>query len=141
MRMLFAVGLFVPLGCMDWKHDHEKDSFGLQDDDPDAPPTPNEIRARVINDAVNWRKLRDHLGEGKADCPAVLGTPEGAKCSADQEPFEVVHFPGDAPDRPNRIEETAYYCPKEGVYYYHYMGGRDRLDVWLGPCKVSWNRK
>ena len=125
---------------MDWKEDHEKDSFGLQDEDPNAPPTQNEIRGRVINDAVNWRRLRDHLDEAKADCLAVKTGEKGPSCAADGETFEVVHFPGDPPDKPYRVEETAYYCPKESVYYYHYVGGRDRLDVWLGPNKVTWNR-
>ncbi|MBI2898940.1 MAG: hypothetical protein HYY17_02035 [Planctomycetes bacterium] len=125
---------------MKWKDDHEKDSFGIPDDDPNAAPTPTEIRARVINDARTWRRLRDRVEEGTAECAQVNLKGEWPTCAKDKEKFEVVHFPGDAPDTPYRAEETAYYCAKESVYYYHFSGGKERLDVWLGPFKVTWNR-
>lgn len=138
--MLLAVLLLA--GCeMDWKNDHERDSFGREETDPDAPPSPHEIKARVINDARTYRMLREKVAEeGRADCAEIEFKEGKALCKADHEKLDVIHFPGDAPDKPYRVEETAYYCAKESVYYYHYVGGRDRLDVWMGPCKVSWNR-
>jgi len=139
MKRISILALVALSSCMNWKDNHEMDSFGGKEE-LEGPPTPNEIRARVINDAVNWRKLREHLEEGKADCPAVKMGAEGAECAADGEELEFIAFPGDPPDKPNRVEETAYYCSKESVYYYRYVGGRDRRDVWLGPCKVTWNR-
>jgi hypothetical protein len=129
----------ILFSCMPWKDDHERDSFGTKEE-MEAPPGPNEIKARVMNDAINWRRLREHLDEGRAECPEIKFTTEGTLCAKDDEELTIVNFPGDAPDKPNRVEETGYYCPKESVYYYHYRGGRDRLDVWIGPCKVTWNR-
>ena len=41
---------------------------------------------------------------------------------------------------PYRIDETAYLCRKEGVYYYHYQGGPRKLDVWMGPYKIDRRR-
>gem|GEM_PF-5821120 len=139
-RILVWALCCLTAGCMKWRDDHEKSSFGMEDDDPNAPPTSTEIRARVINDARNWRQLREHASEGRAECPELKLDEPQPLCLKDREKVEVIQFPGDEPDRPNRVEETAYYCPKESVYYYHYRGGRDRLDVWLGPFKVTWNR-
>ena len=140
MKRAVALLLLLPMGCMKWRDDHEKESFGVQDDDPSAPPKATEIRARVIFDVRKGRMLREHLEEGTAECREVVLKGEWPSCKKDQEKFEGVYFPGDSPDAPYRVEETAYYCPKESVYYYHFSGGKERLDVWLGPYKVTWNR-
>lgn len=138
--LMLAVLLLA--GCeMDWKHDHERDSFGREDTDPDAPPSTSEIRARILNDARSWRMLREKAEEeGRADCREIRFVDGGPICAKDEEKLVVFQFPGDSPDKPYRVEETAYYCGEESVYYYHYVGGRDRLDVWMGPYKVTWNR-
>ena len=54
-------------------------------------------------------------------------------CVACQEEMEVYSLKKDLADQPYRVEETAYYCRKESQYFYHYVGGRKKLDVWLGP--------
>ena len=140
MRRWTILGLAFLSSCMDWKEHHEMDTVGLTEEELKAPPGSNEVRARIINDVRTWRRLREHLDEGKPDCTAVKAEKEGPRCAADDEAFELIRFPGDPPEKPDRVEETAYYCPKESVYYYHYVGGRERLDVWLGPYKVTWNR-
>jgi hypothetical protein len=144
MRRWLLAALLVP-GCGDLAPDIYKDkqmeSFGVKPEDMDAPPTPNEIRARVISDARKWRILRGRIDEGVAECKGIkFDAPNGPLCAADKDEMQVVDFPEEPLDKPNRVKETGYFCHKESVYYYHYEGGRERKDVWLGPFHVGWNR-
>ena len=141
--MMFQLGIFLLAGCFPdlYQDQKEYESFGLNKDDLDGPPTSHELRARVINDALRWRLVRQNLElKGKASCDFVKYTENGPVCSGDKEPLNVITFPGDTIDRPDRVVETAYYCPEESIYYYHYEGGVRKRNLWLGPYRVSWNR-
>jgi hypothetical protein len=48
----------------------------------------------------------------------------------------VYPLKSDLADQVHRVDESAYYCRSEGVYHYHYVGGPQKLDVWLGPFKL-----
>ena len=61
-------------------------------------------------------------------------------CARDEKPFEVYSLRSELPDEPYRVSETAFYCREESVYYYHYVGGKDRRDVWLGPYRLRRER-
>ncbi len=143
MKRWIALGMILLAGCIPdlYQDDEEYETFGLSEEDLDGPPTPNELRARVINDALRWRFVRQRLDtEGKPASDFVRETDQGPACSRDEEPLNVITFPGQDVDRPDRVVETAYYCPLESVYWYHYEGGVRRRDLWMGPYRVSWNR-
>ena len=144
-RMKFALLLSVIClgGCFaDFytdKQDYE--TFGLQEEDLESPPSENEIRARILNDALRWRFVREMIDRvGRPDCDFVSYSDLGPVCSRDQSPLHVIVFPGDTSDRPDPIVETAYYCAQESLYVYHNKGGFRKRNHWLGPYRVTWNR-
>lgn len=131
--------LFAPLllaGCFDFDHHvHQRDLAwrGLTDDDLNGPPTEVEVRARIINDIRKNRMLIGRLDEGMPDCGDIVFDKGAAVCARDQEPMSVLPIRSDSPDRLTPVTETAFYCPKERVYYYRYQGGTDSRVVWMGP--------
>ncbi len=143
MRLLALFGVVLLGGCFTDFYTDKKDyeTFGLQEEDLDSPPSTNEVRARILNDALRWRFVRQIIDrEGRLECDFVSYSDVGPICSRDQALLTVVVFPGDTVDRPDPVVETAYYCPKESIYFYHNRGGPRKRNHWLGPYRVNWNR-
>jgi hypothetical protein len=108
----------------------------------EAAPGYNQMKGALLNDIRVWRELDKKVGtEGRREVPTSLTLLSGvATCGLDQTEFEVYRLKEDLQDQPYRIDETAYLCRKEGVYYYHYQGGPRKLDVWMGPYKIDRRR-
>lgn len=103
----------------------------------EAGPSDIQMHAAILNDVRRWRQLDQHLGEGVATCDAYHYAEGKLRCSGDQSEMTSFELKSEPQDQPNRIEETALYCPKESVYYYHYVGGPRKFDLWLGPYKID----
>lgn len=103
----------------------------------EAGPSDIGLHSAILNDVRRWRSLDRHLDEGTSTAPEFKYDGATPLCAADE--AEVVTFllRSDLQDQPYRVEEWAYLCTKESVYYYHYMGGTRKLDVWLGPYKID----
>jgi hypothetical protein len=108
----------------------------------EAQPGYNQMKGALLNDIRVWRELDKKVGvEGRREVPTSLTLLSGvATCGLDQTEFEVYRLKEDLQDQPYRIDETAYLCRKEGVYYYHYQGGPKKLDVWMGPYRIDRRR-
>lgn len=124
--------------CAPTVPDHER--FGLTEADLKEPPSPHRMKAAVLNDVRNFLKLDQRLDEGQPACPAVVYEGSTARCALDQAELEVYSLRGDPSDEPYRVDETAYFCRAESVYYYHYVGGSRRRNVWMGPYKLERKR-
>ena len=120
--------------CVHWRTD--ADRFGLTEEELKAPPSTYRIKGAVLNDVRKWRRLTEKLDEGRAVCPMVIQRDGRSTCARDETAFEVHSLSAELPDEPYRVTETAYYCREEGVYYYHYVGGRYRHNVWFGPYNL-----
>jgi hypothetical protein len=103
----------------------------------EAGPSDKQLHAAILSDVRRWRVLEQRLDEGQPTCTAWKAEREKTLCVADQAEMTIFNLRTDLQDQPYRVEESAYYCPKESVYYYHYAGGPRRLDVWLGPFKID----
>jgi hypothetical protein len=105
-------------------------------------PGYNQMKGAILSDVRVWRELdRKVEVEGVHEVPVSVIFSEGvATCGVDKSSFEVYKLRNDLIDQPYRIDETAYLCRKEGVYYYHYQGGPRKLDVWLGPFRIERKR-
>ena len=108
----------------------------------EASPGYNHMKAAIISDVRIWRELNKKLEtEGQPTVPRYYKLVAGvATCSIDDTAFEIYKIKDDLQDQPYRVDETAYLCRKEGVYYYHYQGGPRKLDVWLGPYRIERKR-
>ena len=124
--------------CVHWRSDAER--FGLTDDELNAPVPSSRLRGAILNDVIIWRGLREKLDEGRPECPMVIVRNGFMTCARDETTFEVFSLRSELPDEPYRVVETAFYCRAESVYYYHYVGGRYRRDVWFGPFKLERKR-
>ena len=106
--------------------------------DMEGDPLDNEFKAAILTDVRVRRQLRLNLDRGKPQCRALTYGESGvAVCRNDETEFTIFSFPQPDPDLPSRIQETAYFCREEGVYYYRYVGGSTRRDVWLGPFRID----
>jgi hypothetical protein len=110
---------------------------GLTKEELNEGPSYHRMKGAILNDVRVWKGLDRRLDEGRSSCPEVVRDGGGVRCSRDKEPFEVYVLTDDLPDKPYRVDELAYFCRTEGVYYYHYRGGPRRRDVWLGPYKLD----
>ena len=108
----------------------------------EAAPGYNQMKGALLNDIRVWRELDKKVAvEGRREVPTSLSLLSGvATCGMDQTEFEVYRLKEDLQDQPYRVDETAYLCRKEGVYYYHYQGGPRKLDVWMGPYRIDRKR-
>ena len=108
----------------------------------DREPGYNQMKAAILSDVRIWRELDKKLDvEGQHEVPvSVLFTEGVPTCAVDKASFEVYKLKDDLIDQPYRVDETAYLCRKEGVYYYHYQGGPRRLNVWMGPYRIERKR-
>jgi hypothetical protein len=108
----------------------------------EAAPGYNQMKAAIISDVRVWRELdKKAETEGRREVPVSLIFVSGvATCAADKTEFEVYKIKEDEVDKPYRMDETAFLCRKEGVYYYHYQGGPRKTDVWMGPYRIDRKR-
>ncbi|RPH36516.1 MAG: hypothetical protein EHM91_15980 [Planctomycetota bacterium] len=108
----------------------------------EAAPGYNQMKGALLNDIRVWRELDKKVAvEGRREVPTSLSLLSGvATCGTDQTEFEIYRLKEELQDQPYRVDETAYLCRKEGVYYYHYQGGPRKLDVWMGPYRIDRKR-
>jgi hypothetical protein len=105
-------------------------------------PSYHQMKGALLNDVRIWRSLDKKIEtEGYKDFPSAIDNSTGLPiCVHDKTEYEIYSLKSDLADQPYRIEETAYYCKKESLYYYHYQGGPKRLNLWLGPYKIERKR-
>lgn len=105
-------------------------------------PGYHQMKGAILSDVRKWRNLDIRIAEeGRKDAPKSILYPAGiATCEYDQTEFEIFQLRSDIADQSYRIEETAFYCRKENLYYYHYQGGPKRLNLWLGPYHIERKR-
>lgn len=108
----------------------------------EAAPGYHQMKGALLNDIRLWRELDKKVAEeGQREVPTAFTLVQGvATCGTDQTEFEVYRLKEDLLDQPYRVDETAYLCRKEKVYYYHYQGGPRKLDVWMGPYRLDRKR-
>jgi hypothetical protein len=108
----------------------------------EAAPGYHQMKGALLNDIRIWRELDKKVAdEGKREVPVAYTIVQGIPiCGTDQTEFEVYRLKEDLIDQPYRVDETAYLCRKEKVYYYHYVGGPRKLDVWMGPYRLDRKR-
>lgn len=108
----------------------------------DAGPSYHQMKGAILNDVRVWRALDTKIEtEGYREYPSAIDNSTGIPvCSHDKTEYEIFSLKSDLADQPYRLEETAYYCRKEALYYYHYQGGPKRLNLWLGPYKIERKR-
>ena len=124
--------------CVHWRSDAER--YGFTDAELNAKVPSTRLRGAILNDVIIWRGLRERLEEGRPGCSMVVQRDGVIICARDETAFEVFSLRAELPDEPYRAEETAYYCREESVYYYHYVGGRYRRNVWFGPFSLDRKR-
>jgi hypothetical protein len=108
----------------------------------EAQPGYHQMKGALLNDIRVWRELDKKVAdEGVREVPTPFTLVQGIPtCGTDKTEFEVYRLKEDLIDQPYRIDETAYLCRKEKLYYYHYQGGPRKLDVWMGPYKLDRKR-
>ncbi|MBI2930898.1 MAG: hypothetical protein HYY16_04550 [Planctomycetes bacterium] len=117
--------------------EHELASRGLTQEDLEAPPSDNDIRARIMTDVRTTWLPEAQLDQGLRECPVVRFEEGRPVCAADGTEMKMFTLRNDSPDRQHPVRETAYFCPTESAYWYHYEGGDARRDVWFGPRRVK----
>ena len=124
--------------CVHWQTD--ADRFGFTPKELEEPPSSYRLTGAVLDDVRNRRRLLEHLVEGRPNCDAIFYRNNKATCAKDESTLEVYPFPNKDPFSPHQVEETAYYCLQENLYYYNYKGGPYRLNVWFGPNRLERTR-
>lgn len=114
----------------------------LTPEELEAQPGYHQMKAAILSDVRVWRELdRKVEADGIREVPRALKYVEGVPtCLTDDTRFEIYRLKEDLRDQPYRVDETAYLCRKEGMYYYHYQGGPRKLDVWMGPYRIDRKR-
>jgi len=114
----------------------------LTPEELEAAPGYHQMKAAILSDVRKWRELDRRVeAEGVREVPRCLKFVEGIPtCLTDQTQFEIYRLKEDLRDQPYRVDETAYLCRKEGMYYYNYKGGPRKLDVWMGPYRIDRKR-
>jgi hypothetical protein len=114
----------------------------LTPEELEAAPGYHQMKAAILSDVRKWRELDRRVDtEGQREVPRALKFVEGVPtCIADETTYEIYRLKEDLRDQPYRIDETAYLCRKEGLYYYHYQGGPKKLDMWMGPYRIDRKR-
>lgn len=105
-------------------------------------PGHHQMKGAILSDVRKWRNLDIRVAEeGRKEAPKSITYPAGiATCEYDMTEFEIYQLRSDIADQSYRVEETAFYCRKENLYYYHYQGGPKRLNHWLGPYRIERKR-
>lgn len=138
-RALTAGVLLLGAGCLDPPPDHEL-RYGLTEEDLKAGPSHHQMMGALLQDVRVWRELDRKLGEGRTLCTGILFEDNVPLCANDRTEMELYVFPEKEPDALYRVQESAFYCRREGIYYYHYVGGPRSLNVWLGPFPLKRER-
>ena len=139
MRKL-AILLGALAACDIRPPDHEI-RFDLSKEELEAPPSYHQWKGALLMDIRVWRELDTKVRQGTRRCAALGYDEDGlALCTHDEEPFLIFDLTKDIPGTQNRVRELAYLCQEESVYYYHYIGGPDRLDTWQGPFRIARRR-
>lgn len=115
----------------------------LSKEELEASPGYHQMKAAILYDVRVGRELGSRLESSEAmrEMPKAITMVKGLPmCIPDETEFEVYRLKEDLADAQYRVEETAYLCRKEGVYYYHYQGGPKRLNVWFGPYRIERKR-
>ena len=135
--LVAACAVLNTAGKCDLRPDDSMLRAEISKEELEAEPGYHQMKAALINDVRVWRQLENSLDEGSRKQPSEIKMENGVPtCSLDKAEFEIYTLKSDLADQPYRIEETAFLCRKEGVYYYHYQGGPRKLDIWLGPYKL-----
>ena len=140
--MLAACSLCSTAGTCDMRPPDSVVHADISPEELNAAPGYHQMKGALLNDVRLWRELdRKVEAEGRREVPVsvtfVAGIPT---CAVDKTEFEIYRLKEDLLDQPYRVDETAYLCRKEGVYYYHYQGGPRKLDVWMGPYRIDRKR-
>ncbi len=135
----FAI-LFLAAASCDAMFPKDHELRGFTDEEMKAGPSYHQMKGAILNDVRIWRQLEKKLDEGRATCAAVVIGEKDATCANDKEPLETYYLTSEMGDKPYRVEETAYYCTTESLYYYHYVGGPRNLNVWMGPYRLERKR-
>jgi hypothetical protein len=133
----WAVLVLVLGGCTIDLVPPEEELRGYKRSELEAGPSNIGMHAAILSDVRRERVLDRHLEEGVPTCTALKYAAGKTMCVADETEMTVFELRRDLLDQPYRVDETAYFCSKEGVYYYHYEGGTRKLDVWLGPFRID----
>jgi hypothetical protein len=139
MRKTLAALVLAAGGCIDFDaavEEHRLATRGLDKSDLTAPPTDHAIRARIVNDIRN-----NLLLIGRLDDPAWVRKEfkevefRGARpfCAKHNVEVASIELRPDPSEHPYAASETAFYCEQDNHYWYHYVGGRNARDVWMGP--------
>ena len=107
-----------------------------------AGPSSHQMKGAILNDVRIWRELEKKLEtDGYKEYPRAINNVSGIPtCIFDQTEYEIFALRSDLADQPYRLEETAYYCRKESIYFYHYQGGPKKLNLWMGPYRIERKR-
>lgn len=141
MKRAGALLALLMSGCIfDLRPNDAELRTGMTQEEMDAAPGHHQTKAALIYEVRQGRMLDRRLEEGRSGCSAVSWREKPPLCLKCQEEVEVYSIRQDIDDQPYREDETAYYCRKESVYYYHYVGGKKKLDVWLGPYELKRKR-
>ncbi|HLY11616.1 MAG TPA: hypothetical protein VKW04_20105 [Planctomycetota bacterium] len=143
-RWLF-VTLSAALNCAAQCNEVPADSVlraDISTEELNAGPSSNQMKGAILSDVRIWRSLDKKIEtEGYKEFPSAIDNSSGTPiCVNDKTEYEIFSLKSDLSDQPYRIEETAYYCKKDNVYYYHYQGGPKRLNLWLGPYRIERKR-
>ena len=114
----------------------------LTPEELDAAPGYNQMKAAVLSDVRRWRELDRRVAEeGTKEAPSEISWADGVPaCKKCQTLLEVYRLREDDREQTYRIDETAFMCRQESVYYYHYKGGPKKIDGWMGPYKIERKR-
>jgi hypothetical protein len=114
----------------------------LTPEELEAGPGYHQMKGAILNDVRIWRELEKKIElEGRKEMPREIAYAQGVPiCDYDKTDLEIFQLKSDLADQPYRVEETAFFCKKESIYYYHYRGGKKKLDLWMGPFRIDRKR-
>lgn len=138
MRSLWPV--LLALGACNLVPPDSELRIHMTEEELNAPPNSNEVKAKLTYDVRVWRELERKLHTGTPECGGLLWREGYVLCKKDETLFEIYHLRSEPVEMPNRVQEKVYFCREEGLYYYHYEGGPRRLNVWLGPYKLDFTK-
>jgi len=107
-----------------------------------AGPGYHQMKGAILNDVRIWRELEKKIEtDGRREMPKSIYYDKGVPvCDYDHTDLEIFQLKSDLADQAYRVEETAFYCRKESIYFYHYRGGPRKLDLWMGPYRIDRKR-
>lgn len=141
MRKSWVLTLLLLPACHELDTlEHDLSMRGLTKDDLTAGPTDHAVRARILSDVRATWLPEAQLESGSASCPDLRFEEGRAACVRDGSAVHRYPLRADPPDRRYPVQETAWFCPEESHYWYHYVGGDRNLDTWLGPRKIRFRQ-